>query len=444
MMSRKRRWSRGERCWRCLSSGDRLHRGGDDASRRPRRPARRRRRAGRSTSPARTDADRAQPTISSPPSREQEDVTGRHRRRDDGDRVPRQPQQLDQGAVEELGFSAEIFDSQEDPNRQLQGIEGSSPQGADAIIVTGLGGESIGPAAEEATPAGHLRRRRSPGRDLSESGAVTISVEEEDIATAEGTAAGEYAAANYPDGGIQMVITDYPSIESLVARADMIEESFTAVYPDAEFLAAHPRRHRRERRHVDGDGAAGEPRHHRRARHQRRRQPRRLPGAGERRPKTADDVFIFGIDCDPQAVELIDSGTMYKGCVDTNPVGTGELAADAFALWLAGGTVPGIIEVPVSVYTGAATAPATTAADESGSRDDRMTALAATDARRGTAARGRPWPSRCSPARASSSSSPSGRCTSPSPPTRSSPTTTSCCCCARRRSSRSSASGRRW
>ena len=43
---------------------------------------------------------------------------------------------------------------------------------------------------------------------------------------------------------------------------------------------------------------------------------------------------------------------MYKGCVDTNPTGTGELAADAFALWLAGGTVPGIIEVPVSVYTG--------------------------------------------------------------------------------------------
>ena len=65
---------------------------------------------------------------------------------------------------------------------------------------------------------------------------MTISVEDEDIATAEGTAAGEYAAANYPDGGIQVVITDYPEIESLVARADMIEETFTAAYPDAEFL----------------------------------------------------------------------------------------------------------------------------------------------------------------------------------------------------------------
>ena len=72
-------------------------------------------------------------------------------------------------------------------------------------------------------------------------------------------------------------------------------------------------------------------------------------------------MFIFGIDCDPQAVDLIDSGTMYKGCVDTNPTGTGVLAADAFALWLAGGSVPGTIEVPVSVYTGGGeTATATT------------------------------------------------------------------------------------
>jgi ABC-type sugar transport system substrate-binding protein len=266
--------------------------------------------------------------------------------------------------AEELGFSAEIFDSQTDPNRQLQGIEGFISAGADAIIVTGLGGESLGPAAEEATSAGIFVVELT-GRSLSESGAVTISVEDEDIATAEGTAAGEYAAANYPDGGIQMVITDYPSIESLVARADMIEESFTAVYPDAEFL---PRilggtaengvtsMETALQANPDITGVLG------------------INDAGnlgayqalENAGRGPDDVFIFGIDCDPQAVELIDSGTMYKGCVDTNPVGTGELAADAFALWLAGGTVPGIIEVPVSVYTGAATAPATTAADEAG------------------------------------------------------------------------------
>ena len=50
-----------------------------------------------------------------------------HRRRDDGDRVPRQTSTTrSRRAAEELGFSAEIFDSAEDPNQQLQGIEGSS------------------------------------------------------------------------------------------------------------------------------------------------------------------------------------------------------------------------------------------------------------------------------------------------------------------------------
>ena len=68
--------------------------------------------------------------------------------------------------------------------------------------------------------------------------------------------------------------------------------------------------------------------------------------------KTADDMFIFGIDCDPQAVELIKQGTMYKGCVDTNPAGTGELAGNAVALWVGGGAVPGIVQVPVKVFTG--------------------------------------------------------------------------------------------
>jgi ribose transport system substrate-binding protein len=67
--------------------------------------------------------------------------------------------------------------------------------------------------------------------------------------------------------------------------------------------------------------------------------------------KTGDDVFIFGIDCEAQAVELIEEGGMYKGCVNTNPVGTGVLAVDVFAKWLAGGTVPGILEVPVFVQT---------------------------------------------------------------------------------------------
>lgn len=251
--------------------------------------------------------------------------------------------------AEELGFDAEIFDSREDPNQQLQGIEGFISKRAAAIIVTGLGGETIGPVASEAAAQG-IFVLQVAGRDLADIGAVTLSVEERDIATAAGRAGGEYAAEVYGDEPIKVVITDYPLIESLVARADMIEAAFLEAYPYAEFvprilggtaengvtsmetaLQAHP-----DIVGVLGINDAGNLGAH-----------QALLNAG----KTADDVFIFGIDCEDQAVEIIDSGGMYRGCVNTNPVGTGVLAVNAFAKWFVGGVVPGVLEVPVFVQT---------------------------------------------------------------------------------------------
>jgi ABC-type sugar transport system substrate-binding protein len=252
--------------------------------------------------------------------------------------------------VESYGMTGEIFDSAEDPNKQLEGVEGFISKGAKAIVVTGLGGETLGPLAEEAADKGILVVQVA-GRGLGEQGAVTISVEEQDIAEAEGTAAGEYAAANYDGEAIEVAITDYPSIESLVERADIIEESFLAAFPTAKIVG----------RFQGGTAENGQA--------SMETALQRFPNitgvlgindagnlgaytALEAAGKTADDAFIFGIDCEPQAVELIEEGTMYKGCVDTNPVGTGELAGDAVALWLAGGTVPGVLQVPVSVFTG--------------------------------------------------------------------------------------------
>ena len=77
--------------------------------------------------------------------------------------------------------------------------------------------------AEEATEAG-IFVVQVAGRGLDAStGAVTISVEEEDIARPRARPPASTPPRTIPTAGIQVVITDYPSIESLVARADMIE-----------------------------------------------------------------------------------------------------------------------------------------------------------------------------------------------------------------------------
>jgi ABC-type sugar transport system substrate-binding protein len=253
-------------------------------------------------------------------------------------------------AAQSYGFEAEIFDSNKDVNKQLQGVEGFISKGAYAIVVTGLGGEGLGPLAKEAAGKGILVVELT-GRSLATDGAVTLSVEDTDIAQAEGKAAGQYAKQKYGDTAVQVAITDYPSIESLVKRADQIEQAFKAEYAAADVVG----------RFLGGTAENGQ----KSMETALQKYPKitgvlgindagnlgayqALKAAG----KTGADVFIFGIDCEPEAKALIQKGDMYRGCVDTNPSGTGELAGSAIALYAGGGTVPGTISVPVKVFTG--------------------------------------------------------------------------------------------
>jgi ribose transport system substrate-binding protein len=67
--------------------------------------------------------------------------------------------------------------------------------------------------------------------------------------------------------------------------------------------------------------------------------------------KTADDTVVIGIDAEPQAIEYINSGTMYRGTVDTAPAETGRMSINAAIKLLAGSTLPQNIRVPVNLIT---------------------------------------------------------------------------------------------
>jgi ribose transport system substrate-binding protein len=67
--------------------------------------------------------------------------------------------------------------------------------------------------------------------------------------------------------------------------------------------------------------------------------------------KTAADTFIVGIDAEPQAIEYINSGTMYRGTVDTAPAETGRMTIKAAIKMLAGSTLPQNVRVPVNLIT---------------------------------------------------------------------------------------------
>lgn len=251
--------------------------------------------------------------------------------------------------AEELGFTAEIFDAQTSPDLELQGVESFISKGASIIVVTALS-DALGPVLEEAIANGTIVVHVT-GHGLAEVGAIGVSVNDESLGIAAGTAAATYAAEHFGDELVQVAITDYPDLPNVVRRADGIEQALTEGEANIEvvgrFLGGTPDNGLTSmetalQQFPDLAGVVGINDAGNLGAYQA------LLAAG----RTPEDTFIYGIDCDPAAVELIDEGSMYKGCVDTNPVGTGVIAIDAAAKLLAGSDVPQLLEVPVSVYEG--------------------------------------------------------------------------------------------
>jgi ribose transport system substrate-binding protein len=253
--------------------------------------------------------------------------------------------------LEALGFTVEICDTETgDAAKAVTCFEGFTQKNAYAII-TASSQATVGDAATAAIADGTIVVQVT-GLDLGAIGAVSISVDNITIGDAEGKAAGEYAAATYPDKEVGAIILDYPDIADLVARADAIEAAMLKADPKVKVLA-------RLLGGLPANGATS------------MEQANTAYGndlmivtgindggnlgafeSAKTLGRTPDDLAFFGIDCDPAAVTAIRAGSMYKGCVDTNPKGTGELAANAIGKLTAGSNVAGTVEVPVSIFNG--------------------------------------------------------------------------------------------
>lgn len=248
----------------------------------------------------------------------------------------------------DLGINVETFDSEIDVEKQISGIENFVSSGADAIIVCVFDPPSVESAIQEAAEAG-VYIVQYAGRQAAEFGGVTISIEDADL----GSRAGEYAAQLINDelgGNANVAILDYPDVENVVVRADAIRAALEENAPNAVIvgnylggttenglasmetaLQEHPEINVVVS--INDAGAYG------------------ALQAMEAAGKTAADAIIVGIDAEPQALEFISAGTMYRGTVDTAPAKTGEMTIDAVIKMLAGGTLPQNVRVPVNLIT---------------------------------------------------------------------------------------------
>jgi ribose transport system substrate-binding protein len=257
--------------------------------------------------------------------------------------VPRATQAL----ADKLGLRVEVFDSEAKADRQIAAIENFVSKGAQAIVICAVDPKVIDTAVREAASQG-VYMLQYTGRDLAVNG-IGISVEDADLGCAAGEIAGELIAAE-KGGQATVALLDYPSLPTVVERADNIEACLKQKAPDAKIigrylggtqenglasmenaLQAHPE--------IDvvvsinDAGALGA--------------IKALEAAG----KDPHTTLVVGIDADPQAKELIKQGKFLRGTVDTSPALTGEMVVHAVIKLLAGSTAPKNVAVPVTKIT---------------------------------------------------------------------------------------------
>ncbi len=130
-----------------------------------------------------------------------------------------------------LGLPVRTFDSEIKVDKQISAIESFTASGAAAIIIGLFDPPSVRSALMDAAKKG-VKIVQYAGRDVTELGGVSISIEDADL----GSAAGEYAGkliAKELQGSAHVAILDYPDLPNVVVRAQNMAAALLKAAPGA-------------------------------------------------------------------------------------------------------------------------------------------------------------------------------------------------------------------
>ncbi len=234
-----------------------------------------------------------------------------------------------------IGMEAHVEDAEEQPSKQSAIINQFIAQGAKAIVICEMDNNVIGPAITRAQEAGIIIVTNSD--KTFGKGSVSFTVTN----TQMGTAVGRLAAdvVNKERGGKgNAIILDYPTMASVVIRADAMAKVLRENAPNVNILGRYlgglPENGEKSmnqalKEHPEVDiilsindaGAFGA--------------VKTLKAVG----KKPTDVIIFSVDAEQEARRMIGAGEFFRGSFDTDPQGTANLMIQAIVKMLAGGIV---------------------------------------------------------------------------------------------------------
>ncbi|MEW5817256.1 MAG: sugar ABC transporter substrate-binding protein, partial [Spirochaetota bacterium] len=132
--------------------------------------------------------------------------------------------------AKKLGLKVRAFDSEIKVEKQIGAIENFSSSGASAIVIGLFDPPSVRSALKEAARKG-IKIIQYAGRDVTEFGGVSISIEDADLGAAAGTYAGQLINKEF-GGKANVAILDYPDLPNVVVRAENIKSALTKEAPN--------------------------------------------------------------------------------------------------------------------------------------------------------------------------------------------------------------------
>jgi serine/threonine protein kinase/ABC-type sugar transport system substrate-binding protein len=242
----------------------------------------------------------------------------------------------------QYGLAVKIYGTDTDGYQQRLDLERALTEGAKAIIICPLEMDLL----EEPLTAIHDKHipLASLGADLASFGGVHTAALDYEMGRTVGEFAGQ-KILDEKDGKARVLILDYPDLDILIQRADGLEEGVKSVAPDVTmvgrvkggvqaFAADSVKKALDDGLEFDvilsindaGSYGAVE--------------------ALEEAGKTPDDVAIYSVDAERQALDYIRDGRFIRGTLQVARTQSAKTIVDLTTIMLAGGTVPATVYVP--------------------------------------------------------------------------------------------------
>lgn len=247
--------------------------------------------------------------------------------------------------AKELGITVTIHDGKSDAAGQVTAFENWISQGVNAIVCSPVDPIALEPvvvaAHEEGIPV-IATNQDIAGRDSY------ITVPEYEYGLVIGEAAGKWISENL-GGEAQVLILDYPEIESIIARADGMKDGLLAFAPKAviaaQLSANNPAKGMLAMEAalasnpdinvcigVNDAGALGA--------------YEAMMSSGKADPSK---MFFGGLDATPEALDAIKDNGIYKATVDIQPYESGKLFVDIAVRTIETGPIAETVIIPMKL-----------------------------------------------------------------------------------------------